>query len=115
MPHLLALTTSGYQGKHRFDYHPLVPRSALADFDILRIAASGVKSRVGTNHYFFFKFLEQSVKLCVGNICRIGLKATDSPNLFNTTQSFPPTIHREFDLPFLPKRFLSGKRFSLTG
>ncbi len=38
-----------------------------------------------------------------------------SPNLFSTTQSLPPTIHREFDLPFLPKRTRSGKRFSLTG
>ena len=116
MMHFLRLTHSRKQRKDRFDHHSLVPRAALADFDVLRVALLAVKASVGANYHFADELSQQRMKIHVRNICRRSGKTADLSEFIQHHTEFAADNPPRIGLAFLAQAFSFRKaQFSRAG
>src|SRR5437667_7799785 len=76
--------------EHRLDEHTVLPRAALAQFEVGRIALGGMEGRVAQDDHPFFELSNEPLK---GVLCDIGggtLPPDDQPPLVQHQTQFAP-------------------------
>ena len=70
MHHLPRMADQGEHQKHGFDQHPVVPCPARAEFEVGRIACSGMKPGIGQDHPAILELLNERMKPGIVNVGR---------------------------------------------
>ena len=78
MHHFLGMADQGQHRKEGFDQHPVVPRAAWTEFEVGRIAVSGMKSSIREDQHPVLEPLDQGVKNGIMNLSRRTQPAHDA-------------------------------------
>lgn len=69
--HLLEVVDQSQHREHRLDHHPLVPRPARAEVEVLRVTSFGMKAGVAADSHLLLVAPDERLKDRVGDVGRV--------------------------------------------
>ena len=90
MHHLFQMADERQHREHRLHQHPVLPLAALTQFEIARIALSGMETVVTQDNHLVFALANEPLKGVIRDIGRGTRPSHDQPPLIEQETQFPP-------------------------